>query len=195
MSLKFNPFTGTFDYVGTASSSYFSQSFTSQTSVTVPHNFGQYPVVQVIDNTNSVIIPLTIVNNSVNDLTVTFSTLTTGKIILTLGAPQIGSTTRFVTVTQSATPAVNTDITDVASITGLAQAITSVTTNLTGTPVSGQYLMIQITDNGTARAITWGSKFASTNIVLPTTTVSSTLLRVGFQWDTVSGVWQCIAVI
>lgn len=103
-------------------------------------------------------------------------------------------TRRVVTVTQSATPTINTDNTDIASITGLAQAITSFTTNLTGTPNAGDLLMIQFTDNGTARAITWGASFASTTITLPTTTVISTLLRVGFQWNAVSNTWDCIAV-
>lgn len=104
-------------------------------------------------------------------------------------------TRRFVTTTQAAAPAINTDNTDISSITALAQAITSMTTNLTGTPVAGDMIMIQITDNGTARAITWGAKFASTvNGTLPTTTVISTLLRVLFQWDTVAAVWQCIGV-
>lgn len=103
-------------------------------------------------------------------------------------------TKRFVTTTQAAAPAINTDNTDIASITGLAQAITSFTTNLTGTPVAGDFLQIQITDNGTARGITWGTSFASTTVALPTTTVISTLLRIGFQWDTVAAKWQCIAV-
>lgn len=113
---------------------------------------------------------------------------------VTVGGYPVGIAKRFVTVTQSATPAINTDTTDIASITALAQAITSFTTNLTGTPVAGQYLMVQITDNGTARALTWGAKFASTTVLLPSTTTISTLLRVGFQWDTVAAVWQCIAV-
>lgn len=110
----------------------------------------------------------------------------------TLSATSTGE--RFVAVTQSATPAINTDNMDIASITGLGQAITSFSTNLSGTPTAGQYLMIQITDNGTARAITWGASFASTTILLPTTTVISTLLRIGLQWDTVAAVWECIAV-
>lgn len=64
-------------------------------------------------------------------------------------------TKRAPTITQSATPTINTDVTDVAHIIGLAQAITSFSTNLTGTPVEGDTLRIDITDNGTARAITW----------------------------------------
>lgn len=44
-------------------------------------------------------------------------------------------TKRLVSTTQSATPAINTNNGDIFTITGLAQAITSFTTNLTGTPV------------------------------------------------------------
>jgi hypothetical protein len=102
-------------------------------------------------------------------------------------------TRRVVTVTQSATPAINTDNTDVASITGLAQAITSFTTNLSGAPVDGDMLIIRITDNGTARAITWGGSFEASTIALPTTTVISTMLTVGFIWNTATTKWRCIA--
>jgi hypothetical protein len=55
--------------------------FTAQTTVTVTHNFGVYPVVQVIDNTGAVFVPMGIVNNTLNDFTVTFSASTTGNII------------------------------------------------------------------------------------------------------------------
>lgn len=98
------------------------------------------------------------------------------------------------TVTQSATPSINTGAMNVASITALAQAITSMTTNLTGTPVDGQTLIVRITDNGTGRAITWGAKFEASTVALPTTTVTSTLLCVGFLWNTVTSAWRCVAV-
>ena len=104
-------------------------------------------------------------------------------------------TKRVVTVAQSATPAINTDNTDVASITGLAQAITSMTSSLTGTPNDGDSLIMRITDNGTARAITWGAKFESSGTVaLPGTTVISTMLAVGFIWNTATSAWRCVAV-
>ena len=101
---------------------------------------------------------------------------------------------RLVTVTQSATPATDTDNGDIFTITGLAQAITSMTTNLTGTPADGEKIEFRITDNGTARAITWGASFAATTVALPTTTVISTRLRVGFEWDAAASVWACLAV-
>lgn len=102
-------------------------------------------------------------------------------------------TRRVVTTTQSATPTINTDNTDMASITGLAQAITSMTTNLSGTANAGDFLEVQITDNGTARGITWGTSFVASTIALPTTTVISTLLHVLFEWDATSSKWICVA--
>lgn len=99
-------------------------------------------------------------------------------------------TKRVVATTQSATPAINTDNGDIFQITGLAQAITSFTTNLTGTPSEGDMIMIQITDNGTARSLSWWASFVSwTNAILPTTTVISVMKRVIFQriWS----LWVC----
>lgn len=103
-------------------------------------------------------------------------------------------TRRVVTTTQSATPTINTDNTDVAYITGLAQAVTSFTTNLSGTPVNGDMLIIDITDNGTGRALTFGSSFESSTVTLPTTTVASTKLTIGFRWNIATSKWTCVAV-
>lgn len=105
-----------------------------------------------------------------------------------------GIGTRVVAVTQSATPAINTAVTDVASITGLAQAITSMTSGLTGAPADGDSLLVRITDNGTARAITWGTSFEASTVALPTTTVISTMLCVQFIWNAVTSKWRCIGV-
>ena len=98
---------------------------------------------------------------------------------------------RVVSVTQSATPSINTNNGDIFEITGLAQAITSLTTNLTGNPTSGDMFELRVTDNGTARAITAGASFGSSTVALPTTTVISTMLRILFQYDTV---WRCVGV-
>lgn len=91
-----------------------------------------------------------------------------------------------------ATPTTNTDNVDIMNFTGLATAITSMTTNLSGTPTDGQKTEFRFTDNGTARAITWGASFLGTTVSLPTTTAISTMLRVLFEWD--GSVWRCIAV-
>jgi len=57
------------------------QSFTSQTSITVTHNRGWYPVVQVIDGSGILLSPLSVTHASVNSFTVTLSSSTTGNII------------------------------------------------------------------------------------------------------------------
>lgn len=104
-------------------------------------------------------------------------------------------TARVGTTASSGTPTINTDNVDMYRITAQAAAITSFTTNLSGTPTDGQTLWISITDDGTARAITWGTSFESSgNITLPTTTVISTRLDVGFIWNTVSSKWRCVGV-
>lgn len=103
-------------------------------------------------------------------------------------------TKRVGTVASNATPTINTDNVDLFTVTALAVAITSFTTNLSGTPTDGQILCISITDNGTARAITWGATFeASGTVALPTTTVISTRLDVLFIWNTVTTKWRCVA--
>ena len=102
-------------------------------------------------------------------------------------------TRRVTTITSSATPTVNTDNCDVVSITAQAAAITSMTTNLSGTPTDFQTLVYRIKDNGTARAITWGASFEAKGVALPTTTVISKVLTVGFIYDTVTSKWGCVA--
>lgn len=102
-------------------------------------------------------------------------------------------TPRVGTTTSSATPTINTDNYDAYSITALAEAITSFTTNLSGTPTDFQKLLIRIKDNGTARAITWGASFEAKGVALPTTTVLSKVLTVGFIYDTVTSKWGCVS--
>lgn len=102
---------------------------------------------------------------------------------------------RTSTTASSTTPTINTDTVDFVEITALAAAITSFTTNLSGTPVKGQTLWIAITDNGTARAITWGASFeASGSVALPTTTVVNTRMDIAFIWNDVTSKWRCVGV-
>ena len=99
-------------------------------------------------------------------------------------------TPRVTTITSSGTPTINTNNCDIVNITALAAAITSMTTNLTGTASIGDVLIFQIKDNGTARAITWGASFTAKGVALPTTTVISKLLTVAFMWNGTD--WGCI---
>jgi hypothetical protein len=78
-------------------------------------------------------------------------------------------------------------------ITGQSVAITSFTTNLTGSPVNGQKLWIAITGTG-AIAITWGASFSASTVALPSTTVTTNRLDVGFVWNVATTTWRCVAV-
>lgn len=91
----------------------------------------------------------------------------------------------------SGTPTINTDTVDAYSITALAADITSMTTNLSGTPHDFQKLIIRIKDNGSPRAIAWGASFEAKGVALPTTTVTSKVLTVGFIYG--SSKWGCVA--
>lgn len=91
-------------------------------------------------------------------------------------------------VTQSATPAIDTDTCGEAIITGLAQAITGFV--MSGTPVAGQTLVVDLTDDGTNRAITWGASFEASTVDLPTTTAAGVLLRTAFEWNAVTSKWR-----
>lgn len=102
-------------------------------------------------------------------------------------------TPRYSSEASSATPTINTDNVDMHRITALGVAITSMTTNLSGTPVEGQKLIIKILDNGTGRAITWGAKFRSTTATLPTTTTANKQLYVGLFYDNDDAIWDCVA--
>lgn len=100
---------------------------------------------------------------------------------------------RVTAIASDATPTINTDTVDQFHITALAVAITSMTTNLGGTPDDGQTLIIRIKDNGTTRAITWGSKFVSTGTgtLLANTSANKTHL-VRLLYDANVGKWACI---
>lgn len=126
---------------------------------------------------------LGVANNSVGGYTPIDGTATMTNKRMTFRAP---------TITQSATPTINTDVTDYAEITGLAQDITSMTTNLSGTPVKGDRLWISITGTAT-RAITWGASFEASTVALPTTTVSTARLDIGFTWNVATTKWRCVA--
>lgn len=101
-------------------------------------------------------------------------------------------TPRTGTVASSATPTINTDNVDFYSITAQTVDITSFTTNLSGTPTDGQKLWIAITGTA-ARAITWGASFEASTVALPTTTVTTNRLDVGFVWNAATSKWRCVA--
>lgn len=94
--------------------------------------------------------------------------------------------------TSSATPTPDVDTTDLYSLTALAEAAEFGAP--TGTPYNGQKLMIRIKDNGTARALTWNAAYVAGGTALPSTTVLSKILHVGFVYNTDNALnkWMCV---
>lgn len=129
---------------------------------------------------------------------------TTGATIGGVAIPTISSTNtltnkrwtaRVGSTTSSATPTINSDNVDIYKLTAQTADITSFTTNLSGTPVDGDILEIQVTGTA-ARAITWGASFVASTVALPTTTVTTATLSVVFQYYTTSSYgnnkWVCV---
>jgi hypothetical protein len=150
-----------------------------------------------------------------NNLTMTGSIAATGARVTkgwftdieSTNAPTVGGTSiyadtatltnkritkRVTSEASSATPTINTDNTDIHRITALALDITSMTTNLSGTPSHGDSLIIEITGTA-ARAITWGASFEASTVALPTTTVTTEMLMVGFKYNSATSKWRCVA--
>lgn len=121
--------------------------------------------------------------DATNTLAANTQTLTNKRV-----TARVGSTTSH------ATPTINTDNVDIYKLTAQAEDITSMTTNLSGTPTDGQVLIIQITGTA-ARAITWGASFEASTVALPTTTVTTAMLSVGFLWNSVTSKWRCMASV
>jgi hypothetical protein len=102
-------------------------------------------------------------------------------------------TPRVTSEASSATPTINTDNSDIHRVTALTEAITSMTTNLSGTPTHGQSLIVEITGTA-ARAIAWGTSFEASTVALPTTTVTTAMLSVGLKYNSATSKWRCLAV-
>lgn len=62
-----------------------------------------------------------------------------------------------------------------------------------GTLVQGQSLVIRIKDNGTARALTWNAVFRAMGTALPSTTVLSKTLYLGFFYNSTDTKWDLVA--
>lgn len=97
---------------------------------------------------------------------------------------------RVTRISSSGTPSINTDTTDVFTITALASNITSMSTNLTGTPNDRQELVVYITATGGTRTISWGASYSDPFTVgLTTSLASGKTAYLKFQYDALALVW------
>jgi hypothetical protein len=84
---------------------------------------------------------------------------------------------------------------DAFALTAQAEALT-IANHSTSTPVDFEKMQIRILDNGTARAISFGTNYiASTDLALPTTTVIGKVIEMGFEWNSNKSKWVLVALL
>lgn len=118
----------------------------------------------------------------------------TGGFIL-IGGVASNFTTRLQNVTSSATVTPNASTDDMVVITAQAEAL--LLANPSGTSTQGQMIVIRVKDDGTARAITYGSEYRAIglDLTLPSTTVISKTLYMVIVRNTTDTKWDMINAI
>ncbi len=101
----------------------------------------------------------------------------------------ISPSVRSSTSTATLTP---TFVDDQIALTAQAEALTIA--NPTGTAFDGCGISIRIKDNGTARAISYGTQYRAIGVTLPTTTVISKTLYLGMIYNAADTKWDVVAV-
>lgn len=74
-----------------------------------------------------------------------------------------------------------------------AQGVALALANPSGTAIPGHGIVIRLKDNGTARAITYGTKYRALGITLPTTTVASKTTYLGMIYNSDDDMWDVVA--
>lgn len=86
--------------------------------------------------------------------------------------------TQAVTSAATVTP---TFVNDIVAIT--AQAVSLTLANPSGTAKNGWGIVIRLKDNGTARAISYGTQYRAIGVTLPTTTIANKTMYLGGVWN------------
>lgn len=102
--------------------------------------------------------------------------------------PRVVSAASYTTDTGTSLSVATTDIFVIT-----AQAGALLFNNPGGTAVQGQKLVIRIKDNATARALTWGIEYRAMGTALPSTTVLSKTLYLGFFYNSTDTKWDLVA--
>jgi hypothetical protein len=103
-------------------------------------------------------------------------------------------TSRVTTVTDASTPSPSADNDDMYILTALTQTATFAAPS--GTPTQGQKLIVRVKDNGTARTLAWNAIYrASSDLSLPTITIASKTLYLGFIYNSTDTKWDLVSRI
>lgn len=103
---------------------------------------------------------------------------------------------RVTSITSSATITPTGDSSDQYDVTALATGATIAAPS--GTPVDGQKLIIRIKDNGTPQTLSWTTSagaYRAVAVVLPTTTVASSVFYAGCIYNSQDGFWDVVTTV
>lgn len=100
---------------------------------------------------------------------------------------------RVYTATNNASLTPEIDTYDIFHLTAMSAA-TTINNKSTSTPADGEIMQFRFLDNGTARALTWGTDYvAKAGVALPTTTVLGKNLTCLFEWNANLSKWNLLA--
>ena len=138
----------------------------------------------------------------------TFTSLNAGASNYTLSFPAVTDTLVALTTTDTLTnkrvtprilsaasyttdtgTSLNCDNLDEFIVTAQAGALKL--NNPTGTPTDGQVLIVAVTGTA-ARALTYDTQFQASTVALPTTTVTTNRITIGFIWSAATSKWICV---
>lgn len=145
----------------------------------------QSEIDQISTNTNDI-------STNTNDISTNANGISTNASDISSNTTQInrlkGSSTRASVATL--TPNINNN--SLEQIT--AQAVNLTVSAPSGSPVLGQKLIINITDDGTARNISWNAVYNVINVTLPITTTVNKSLYIGCIYNADTSQWDVVAV-
>lgn len=123
--------------------------------------------------------------------TPTAPTATAGTTTTQVATTAFARTPAVQSVTSSATvtPTFSNDMVEIT-----AQAAALNLANPTGTAIPALGIVVRVKDNGTARAITYGTQYRAVGVTLPTTTVLSKTLYLGMIYNSADTKWDVTAV-
>ncbi|HET7155701.1 MAG TPA: DUF2793 domain-containing protein [Hyphomicrobiaceae bacterium] len=105
------------------------------------------------------------------------------------GSASRSPSVQSVTSASTVTPTFSNDLVKIT-----AQAAALALANPTGTAIDGLGMVIRIKDDGTARAITYGTQYRGIGVTLPTTTVVGKTLYLAMIYNTEDTKWDVVAV-
>jgi hypothetical protein len=120
-------------------------------------------------------------NSNISNVTVANSTVTGSRI-----------NPRFLSAANATTLTPDISAYDQYNLTAQDKALTVAAP--TGTPVDGNKLLIRITGNSSAYAITWNATYTIIGVTLPTTTVATKTIYVGTIYNATNTRWDVVAV-